>query len=160
MTGRAGADPGALYGLQKLGCCPTAESQHQSSHIVPERLLAVWGQEDRRDVFGNRHVSLQGSRRALVFKLLIFLLAIQYIYFSTPFIDRKTRKGSTVIVQEVLNLTQTSVFLIHFMFTSQAEFICVRLYTHTATLSPSQGRRRGVTHLFLLCGGEGCRLGW
>ena len=134
MTGRAGADPGALYGLQKLGCCPTAESQRQSSHIVPERLLAVWGQEDRRDVFGNRHVSLQGSRRALVFKLLIFLLAIQYIYFSTPFIDRK---GSTVIVQEVLNLTQTSVFLIHFMITSQLSLsACVYIHTQLPCLPP------------------------
>ena len=114
-----------------------AESQRQSSHNVPEMLLAVWGQEDRGDVFGNRHVSLQGSRRALVFKLLIFLLAIQYIYFSTPFIDRKTRKGSTVIVQEVLNLTQTLVFLIHFMFTSQLSLsVCVYIHTRLPCLPP------------------------
>lgn len=73
---------------------------------MPERLLAVWGQEDRGDFFGYRHMSLEGSLRALVFKLFYkqssfnFLLAIKYIYFSTPFIDRKTRKGSTVIIQE------------------------------------------------------------
>ena len=73
---------------------------------MPERLLAVWGQEDRGDFFGNRNMSLEGSLRSLVFKLfykqspLIFLLTVKYIYFSTPFTDRKTRKGSTVIIQE------------------------------------------------------------
>lgn len=37
--------------------------------MVPERLLAVWCQEDTGDFFGNRHMSLEGSLRALVFKL-------------------------------------------------------------------------------------------
>lgn len=110
---------------------------------MPERLLAVWGQEDRGDVSGNRHMSLEGSRRAPLSNfsvsgpLLIFLLVIQYIYFSTPFIDRKTRKGSIVIIQEVLNLTQTSVFLIHFMFTSQLSLsACVYIHTRLPCLPP------------------------
>lgn len=62
---------------------PNAESSVTGgAHVVPERLLAVWGQEDRGDVSGNRHMSFdlrafQFSNFSISCPPLIFLLAIK-----------------------------------------------------------------------------------
>lgn len=73
--------------------------------------------------------------------LLLFANLVSHTYFPTHFTSRKTRKESTVVIQEtVYRLTQTSVFLMHFTFNFQLH-VCVGIRTHVHThphsISPS-----------------------
>lgn len=125
-----------------VGCCPKAETQSQDHTLCLKGCSPCGFRKTGATSFGTDSMGLEGSLRAVVFKLFCKWYSfnppayyqIHITYFSTPFIGRKTRKGPLSSCERGLNKHPGFCVARHFPFTS--EWTCVRLYTHSYPVSP------------------------
>lgn len=91
-----------------VGCCPKAETQSQDHTLCLKGCSLCGFRKTGGTSFGTDSMGLEGSLRAVVFKLFCKWYSfnspaycqIHIAYFSTPLTGRKTRKGPTVVVRE------------------------------------------------------------